>query len=187
LTAKEQRVNILETQRLVLRRLRMTDLEALYALYRDEELRRYFPEGVLTLEETRRELEWFLEGHPDHPELGLWATIEKESGAFIGRCGLLPWEIEGQREVEVAYLLDKRYWGRGLATEAARAIVRYGFERLNLERLIALIDPQNLASRRVAERIGMRLDREVDGIDGDGIPTLIYSILRLAEPPLQTV
>lgn len=171
---------VLETRRLALRRLRMDDLEALSALYRDEEVRRYFPEGVLSLEETRRELEWFIDAHPPHPELGLWATIEKETGAFIGRCGLLPWEIEGRHEVEVAYLLDKRYWGQGLATEAARAIVRNGFERLNLERLIALIDPENLASRRVAERIGMSLEKEVEGIGGDGIPTLIYSIAREA-------
>ena len=169
---------VLETERLILRRLRMDDLEALSALYRDHELRRYFPEGVLSLEETQRELDWFLNGHPVHPELGLWASIEKETGAFIGRCGLLPWDIEGRHEVEVAYLLDRRYWGRGLATEAARAIIQYGFERLNLERLIALIDPENLASRRVAERIGMGLEKEVEGIGGDGIPTLIYSISR---------
>jgi RimJ/RimL family protein N-acetyltransferase len=57
--------------------------------YRDPEIRRYFPEGTLTLEETRDELAWFLNGHPDYPELGLWATIHKPTGQFIGRCGLL--------------------------------------------------------------------------------------------------
>ena len=107
--------------------------------------------------------------------MGLWATLYKPTGAFIGRCGLLPWTIEQQSEVEVAYLLDKAYWGQSLATEAAQAIVRYGFEQLQLNRLICLIDPDNQASRRVAEKIGMTLEKEMAGIEGDGIPTLLYS------------
>ncbi|MCB0153566.1 MAG: GNAT family N-acetyltransferase, partial [Anaerolineae bacterium] len=64
---------------------------------------------------------------------------------------------------------------QGLATEAARGIVRYGFEQLQLPRLICLIDPDNRASRSVAEKIGMTLEKELAGIDGDGIPTLIYA------------
>ena len=99
---------ILETKRLLLRRLVMDDLDALFALYSDEEIRRYFPEGTLTYEETKEELEWFLNGHPNYPELGLWATIYKETGQFIGRCGLLPWVIDQHPEVEIAYLLDKK-------------------------------------------------------------------------------
>lgn len=79
---------ILETERLVLRRLLPEDLDALYALYSDPEIRRYYPEGTLTYPETKEELEWFLNGHPAYPELGLWATVHKESGRFIGRCGL---------------------------------------------------------------------------------------------------
>jgi RimJ/RimL family protein N-acetyltransferase len=171
---------ILETERLVLRRLVMEDLNDLHALYSDPEIRRYFPDGVLTLDETREELEWFLHGHPAHPELGLWATIHKESGKFIGRCGLLPWTIEGRVEVEIAYLLDKVFWHQGLATEAAQGILQYGFEKLNLTRLICLIDPKNTASQNVARRIGMTLEQQVDGIAGDNFPTLIYSIIRHA-------
>jgi RimJ/RimL family protein N-acetyltransferase len=136
---------ILETERMAMRRLAPGDLDALYALYRDPDIRRYFPEGVLTLEETREELEWFLNGHPDHPELGLWATIHKESGQFIGRCGLLPWTIDGVDEVEIAYMIAKPYQRQGIGAEAARALVRYGFEMLGLKRLIALIDPAHEA------------------------------------------
>ncbi|HUG34017.1 MAG TPA: GNAT family N-acetyltransferase [Anaerolineales bacterium] len=164
-----------ETKHLILRHLVMDDLDALFALYRDPEIRKYFPEGVLTLEETREELEWHMHGHPRHPQLGLWATIHKESGKFIGRCGLLPWEIDDRLEVEIAYLLDKSFWGQGLAAEAARGLMEYGFEKLRLSRLICLIDPDNIASQRVAERIGMTLERKVDGIAGDNFPTLIYS------------
>jgi len=167
---------ILETKRLLLRRLIMNDLNDLFALYRDPEIRKYFPEGVLTLKETKEELEWHMNGHPTYPELGLWATIHKETRKFIGRCGLLPWDIDGRLEVEIAYLLDKSFWHQGLATEAAQGILKYGFEKLNLSRLICLIDPENIASQRVAARIGMTLERKVDGIAGDNYPTLIYSV-----------
>jgi len=167
---------ILETSRLSFRHLTLGDLDDLYALYSDIEIRKFFPEGILSYEETREELEWHMHGHPDHPELGLWATIYKETSKFIGRCGLLPWTIEGQYEVEIAYLIDKAFWHRGLATEAANGIMKYAFEKLNLTRLICLIDPENLASQRVAERVGMALERKVDGFDGDNFPTLIYTI-----------
>lgn len=169
-------MKILETERLLLRRLVMDDLDALYKLYSDPEVRQYYPEGVLNYEETREELEWFLNGHPKHPELGLWATIHKPSGKFVGRCGLLPWTIEGRHEVEIAYLLDKELWGQGLASEGALAIRDYAFKKLGLPRLVCLIDPKNIASQKVAEKIGMTLEKQVDGIDGDNYPTLIYSI-----------
>jgi ribosomal-protein-alanine N-acetyltransferase len=171
-------MKILETDRLILRQLVPDDLDNLFALYRDPEIRRYFPEGTLTYEETKEELEWFLNGHPKHPELGLWATILKGSDQFIGRCGLLPWTIDGQNEVEVAYLIAREYWRQGLGTEAAQAILQYGFEQLGLSRLICMIDPANIASRRVAEKIGMTLEKELDGFEGDNMPFLIYSTFK---------
>ena len=167
---------ILETPRLLLRHLTLDDLDDLFVLYQDPEIRRYFPDGVKNYEDTKEELEWYLYGHPEHPALGLWATVHKEAGKFIGRCGLLPWEIDNKLEVEIAYLLDKRFWHQGLATEAANGILRYGFQTLELPRLICLIDPENIASQKVARRIGMRLEKKVDGIAGDNFPTLIYSI-----------
>ena len=171
-------MKILETDRLIFRHLLPDDLDQLFVLYSDPEIRRYFPEGTLTYEETKEELEWFLNGHPKHPELGLWATILKESNQLIGRCGLLPWTIEGRYEVEVAYMIAKEYWRQGLGTEAAGAILQYGFEQLGLSRLICLIDPANDASRRVAVKIGMTFERELAEIDGDGLPTLVYSISK---------
>jgi ribosomal-protein-alanine N-acetyltransferase len=166
---------ILETERLLLRRFVLEDLDALYVLYRDPEVRRYFPEGTLTFDETREELEWFLNGHPKHPELGLWATIHKATGEFIGRCGLLPWTIDGMDEVEVAYMIGKSYWGQGLGTEAARGIRDYAFAELGFTRLICLIDEHNLASIRVAEKIGMAFEKE--GQDDLG-PFHLYAINR---------
>lgn len=164
---------IFETERLVLRRLVIEDLDALYELYRDPEIRRYFPEGTLDLKGTRAELEWFLNGHPRHPELGLWATIHKPTGAFIGRCGLLPWMIEGRLEIEIAYLLGRPYWRQGLGSEVARGLVRYGFDRLGLKRLIALIDADNLASVRTAESAGLRFERD---LVLDEAPCRVYAV-----------
>jgi ribosomal-protein-alanine N-acetyltransferase len=166
-------VKILETKRLILRHLLPEDLDDLFALYRDPEIRRYFPEGTLTYEETKEELEWFLNGHPDHPELGLWATILKENGRFIGRCGLLPWTLERRPEVEVAYLLAKEYWRQGLGSEAAQAIVHYAYEQLGLTRLICMIDLGNEGSMKVARNIGMSLERETEDEEG---PFLLYSM-----------
>ena len=171
---------ILETNRLILRHQVIEDLDALWALYCNPEITKYIPDAPRSIEEAREELEWHMNGHPKYPELGLWATIHRESGKFIGRCGLLPWTIDGQREVEVAYTIAQEYWGRGLATEAARGILDYGFEQLHLTRVICLMAPENQASQRVAHKIGMTLERLVDGIAGDNFPTLIYSIDRRA-------
>lgn len=152
-------MKILETKRLLLRHPVVEDLEAYFALYRDPEMRRYFPDGTLTLEETREEVEWYLKGHPRHAELGLWATIHKETGQFIGRCGLLPWTIDGQDEVEIAYMIAKSFWGQGLGTEAAQGIRDYAFVKLKLTRLVCLITPGNAASVRVAEKTGMAFEK----------------------------
>lgn len=168
-------VIILETERLLLRKLTLDDLDALYALYRDPEIRQYFPEGTLTYEQTREELEWIIEVYYGKHGFGLWATIYKETGEFIGRCGLLPWNIEGRAEVEVAYLLDKRFWGRGLATEAARGIIQYAFNELRMTRLICLPEPENAGSVNVAQKAGMTLERE---IILDGTPALVFAIAK---------
>ncbi len=171
----EFQANILETPRLLLRNLTMNDLDDLFALYRDPEVRKFFPDGTLTYEQTKEELRWIIDVYYGKYGFGLWATIHKETGAFIGRCGLIPWTLEGRSEVEVAYLLAKTYWGQGLATEAAQAILGYGFERLPVERLICVIDPENRASVKVATKIGMTYKKEVE--DEYGWASL-YAIAR---------
>jgi len=168
---------ILETERLILRHFFPSDLAELFALYGDPEIRRYFPDGTLTFEETREELEWYLNGHPDHPELGLWATIHKQIGRFIGRCGLLPWTIEQRDEVEIAYLLNKSFWRQGLGTEVACGLLGYGFVELRLPRLICMMFKQNEASRRVALSVGMRFEKEIVADFG---PAMLYALSKQA-------
>lgn len=153
---------ILETERLILRRQLPTDVDDLWAIYCDPAVVRHIPDAARTREETQRELAWHEHGHPRHPELGLWAAIHKATGRYIGRCGLLPWAIDGQDEVEVAFLFAQKFWGQGLGTEVAQAIATYGFAQLGLTRLICLIEPGNQASVRVAEKLGMHFEREFE-------------------------
>ena len=169
---------ILETERLLLRHQVIEDLDDLWALYCDPEITKYIPDAPRSREEAQEELEWHMHGHPKHPELGLWATIHKETGKFIGRCGLLPWTIDDVNEVEVAYTIARNYWGQGLGSEAAQAILKYGFEKLHLSRMVCLIDPANKATQKVAEKMGMAWEKTVNGYEGDHIPFWIYSINR---------
>lgn len=169
---------ILETERLILRHQVLSDLDDLWALYQNPNITKYIPDAPRSREEAQEELEWHMNGHPKHPELGLWATIHKETGKFIGRCGLLPWTIDGQYDVEVAYTIAEDFWGQGLGSEAAQGILQYGFETLKLKRMICLIDPENIPSQRVAEKIGMAWEKTVDGYEGDNIPFYIYSITK---------
>lgn len=169
-------MQVLETDRVMLRRLEPGDLDALAALYADPDIRRFFPEGTLTRAETAEELAWFTSGgDPDHPALGLWAAIDKRDQSFIGRSGLIPWGIDRRTEIEIAYLLAKSHWRRGLGAEIATALVRHGFGTLGLTRLIALIDPQNEASRRTALKAGLHHERDMIH---DGTPCSLYAIER---------
>ncbi len=172
------RTIILETERLLLRRQVIEDLDDLWAFYSDPRITQYIPDAPRSREQAREELEWHQHGHRRNPRLGLWATIHRPTGTFIGRCGLLPWSIEGREEVEVAYAIAPAYWGQGLATEAARAILRHAFDELHFTRLICLIDPDNVASQRVAQKIGMSFERRVPEYEGDNTPFDIYSTER---------
>ncbi len=166
-------------------------------------MRRYFPEGTLTHEETREELEWCIEVYDGRYGYGLWATVRKDRDELIGRCGLIPWRatetIEGElilegadehpvdgvtSEIELAYLLGREHWGQGLATEAARAIVDHAMRTLRPPRLICLFDPRNVASQRVAERVGFTFDREVL-LDGERLP--MHSLRAGSTPTQATV
>jgi ribosomal-protein-alanine N-acetyltransferase len=88
------------------------------------------------------------------PKDALWPVIETASGRVIGDCGLIKKEVEGSTETELIYVFAEEAWGNSYATEAARALCSYAFDQLHLERLIALIDPENKASARVAEKAG---------------------------------
>ncbi len=166
---------IFETERLRFRRFVRDDLGHLVRLYADPEIRRYFPDGVRDAAQTKDEMEWFLNGHPRDPRLGLWAANHRATGEFIGRGGLLPWTIDGALEIEIAYMVDKRFWRQGYGSESAAGLVRHAFEVLGLSRVIALIDPDHESSRSTASRAGLKFEKQ---IEMDGILSDVYALER---------
>ncbi len=144
---------VLETKRLVLRHAVAEDADAVAVLWADPEVMRFMG-GPRPAERTRKLVR---EARPE--PIGLWTTIERETGAFVGDCGLVEKEVDGRTDVELTCVLDKTFWGRGLATEAARALCRYAFETLRRDRVIALVDLENSASARVAEKAGLAYER----------------------------
>ena len=151
---------VLETERLVLRHLSLNDLDSLAAIQSDVEVMRYMASGPLTWEQTAHNLERCIALQAENG-FSLWGAIEKAGGRLIGRCGLLPHSLQGRDEVEVAYLIARSHWGRGLATEAALALRDHGFDCLGLDRLVSIIHRDNLASRKVAEKVGLRPERMI--------------------------
>lgn len=164
----------IETARLLLRMFSRDDLDDLSRIYADGDVMRYLSGHPLTREETAGWLNYFLAGWEDYG-FGWWAVVLRESGELIGHCGLQ--FIHVTPEVEVTYGLATRYWRMGLASEAARACLRYGFAQLKLDRIYALADPGNIGSHRVMERVGMRYDKteyyKDDLYEGD----LIYYVI----------
>jgi RimJ/RimL family protein N-acetyltransferase len=171
-------VKVLETERLILRRMALSDVDNLLGIFSDPVAMRYYP-GTRDRQETIGWIEWTL-GNYERDGIGLWVAILKETGEFAGQCGLVVQEVDGRREVEIGYLFLRRCWGRGLATEAARACRNHGFDRLGYDRLISLIRPDNLPSRRVAERVGMTLEQE---IERRGMRMCVYAIEKSAARP----
>jgi RimJ/RimL family protein N-acetyltransferase len=163
----------LETERLTLRMLRESDLEAYAAMVGDPEVMRFIGNGQpLTRPFAWRNLAMIL-GHWQLRGYGLWAAEERASGQLVGRIGC--WNPEGWPGLEVGWLLRRASWGRGYATEGARAALDFAFTRLGRPEVISLIQPDNAASIRVAERIGERLDRRVELM---GRTALVYRITR---------
>jgi ribosomal-protein-alanine N-acetyltransferase len=149
---------LIETERLVIRDLGISDVEALARTWCDPDVTRFMG-GPRDAAEVRRILAEDARS-TSPPAMDLWPVLEKRSGQVVGQCGLLEKEVDGQAEVELVYVLARAAWGRGYATEAAAAIQGYAREHLGLQRLIALIDPENGASERVALKVGLRLERK---------------------------
>lgn len=151
---------ILETEHLLFRPLTLADLDDMAALYADPEVMRYLG-GPRSRDEVQRVLNGYIQEYQTYGH-SFFATIDKEEQRFIGHCGLLNQEVEGNPEVELAYVLARPYWQRGLALEGALALKEYGLQQRGFPRLVSLIPPENLASIHIAEKIGMHYDRDVD-------------------------
>jgi RimJ/RimL family protein N-acetyltransferase len=135
-----------------MRPLRVSDLDALTEIYQHPLVARWI--GAHTREDVERELSQHIATQATLG-FGFWAIEDRESGRLIGDCGLQPLEHHGP-EIELGYDLHPSVWGRGLATEAAREVVRQAFGPLGLEQIVAVVKPDHLASQRVLEKAGLR-------------------------------
>jgi RimJ/RimL family protein N-acetyltransferase len=150
---------VIVTPRLRLRGFRAHDLDALAMIYADAEVARYLRSGVRTQAQTASVLDEYIAEWPDQG-YGVWAVAARDGGALLGMCGFVA-------RAELGYIFARVAWGRGIATEAARACLQYGFERLGWDAIGAGALRENAASLRVLEKLGMRREPN-DYFDANG-------------------
>ena len=163
---------LFETPRLIGRQLAAVDTDALFQVYGDKDAMRWVGDGEpLPREDCVRWVE-VTENNYARRGYGMSALVLRESGAVIGFCGLV--HPGGQEAVEIKYALVRDHWGQGLATEAVGAMLAYGAQAFELSRVIATIYPENLASQRVLEKVGMRVLEDRGNDDGSITRLLVW-------------
>jgi len=167
---------ILETKRLILRRQKESDVEPLVALWSDPEVTRYLG-GPRDQEALRESFEQSGES-PFAEDYDLWPVVDKKTGRVIGHSGLLDKEIDEKTEIELVYVIASDHWGKGYATEIALALRDYAFKEMGLDRIVALVEPENKPSERVAVKIGMSYKATITRSKG---PRKLY-VLDAPEP-----
>ena len=167
---------MIETKRLILRRLVIADHEALDALFADEEVMESSNDGPLNTKGVGTWLKDQIEGYQKNSGIDILAVELRSTSEVIGYCGLTKFpDIDGATEIEIGYRLIRKFWGYGYATEAASAVRDYAFSELDLPRLVALIEPVNRRSVAVARKLGMTYEKEVM-LEGYDHPDHFYSI-----------
>ncbi|MDQ8202697.1 GNAT family N-acetyltransferase [Pelagicoccus sp. SDUM812003] len=164
----------IETARLILRPFREEDLDDEFSILGDPETMSFYPRPY-----TKAEVAGVIAQNIQTYEssgYGLFAAIDKRSGRYVGDCGITIQKIDGEELFEVGYRIHKSFWGMGLAPEAARAMVGYGFGNLGLKELYSYMAKDHHQSRRTAEKAGMTLKKEYRNTRNRGILTTVYSI-----------
>ena len=164
---------IIETGRLLLRMFEVSDLDSMVRLFIDAEVQKYLsPENRRTREQMRITLQNLIR-HWKERGFGLWCVSKKRDNKMLGYCGFQYFDQTSDREILFAFFKD--FWGKGFATEAADACLKFGFEKLLFERVFAATHPENAASRCVLEKIGMVCQEKTTHY---GIDTIAYEISR---------
>ncbi|HLB40635.1 MAG TPA: GNAT family N-acetyltransferase [Candidatus Babeliales bacterium] len=161
------------TARTYLRPFALTDLPLLQALHQDPQVMRYFHSGPRSTTDSTRHLHELI-AHQAQYQFSSWAVFSQATDEFIGRAGPLVWPETGA--LEIGYVLHQKFWGQGLGTELARALVQWVFQHLAIEQIIAVTMPENLASRRVLEKAGLQLQQQ---LEINGYPAVQYVITRV--------
>lgn len=150
---------ILETPRLKLRKFRADDEDAMALIYSDIDVMRYIGTGVtVAKEQVKKSINHWIE-YEKKFGFSNWVVTEKDNDIMIGKCGF-NW-IPDNSDIEISYLFDKQYWGKGYATEVAGAVLKHGFETLGLNRVVGFVYPQNMQSIKVLKKIGLVYEKDV--------------------------
>ncbi len=170
----DSNLKILQIDGLTMEPLQLSDLDSLARIWSDPEVTRFLPSrgNPIPKEKVEKALASFVE-HWQEQEYGIWKIVEDETDKMVGYCGLR--YLDELNEVELVYGLSKEYWGRGIATKAAKASVLYGFDVANLDRIIAMALPDNEPSKKVIEKAGLKYEKQIHIFNLDG---LYYSIER---------
>lgn len=147
-------MSIIETERLFLRELKLSDTEQLANILSDSETMQYYPEPF-DREKVKNWILWNMDNYKKYNH-GLWAVVTKDSDIFIGDCGITIQQIEEETVPEIGFHIHKEYWNKGYATEAAKACKAYAFEVLNYPKVFSYTTTKNIPSQRVAKKIGMQ-------------------------------
>lgn len=154
---------MIETKRMILRDYNLDDFHFLNTLLKDPQMVKYIGNGKTKNEtETKAFYDWIIASYDKHQDYGLKIIESKETGERIGHAGLVPQLINGEELIEIGYWISTNFWGQGFATEVAKALRDYGEKELDLHKMIALIQVDNLASQKVARNIGMVEEREIE-------------------------
>jgi ribosomal-protein-alanine N-acetyltransferase len=156
------------SERLLIRAWKESDAEAFYELTQDEGFNLY-PINVYRQKSIDTAREWI------RNVKGKLAVFEKESSKLIGMGGLTPWTWEGEELFDITYRLRESAWGKGYGWELAEALVHHGFRELGLDQITATITPDNLPSKKIAEKLGMKFDQHILLL---GVPTDLYRLRR---------
>jgi ribosomal-protein-alanine N-acetyltransferase len=158
----------IETDRLVLRCFGLDDLPVFHSIVSQPEVMKYLPEDVMSLEETQEILAWLVESYdvntPDQIRKFTVAVVSRKNNTVIGWCGFGPLEFD-PGQIELFYGISYPEWGKGYATEAAGAMLRYGFETIGLKEIVAVVNHDNLASKRVIEKLNLIYRKNIHGLE----------------------
>lgn len=148
-------IDPIETERLILRPCQMADLDTFALICSDPLVMQYIGNGQpIDYAATQTLLEWIISQHQKWG-FGLLAITIKETQQFIGFCGLIQQMVDDVVHIELGYRLDRAFWGKGIASEAAKAVKQYAHHSLRIANLISIIHQNNMASKKVAQKIGM--------------------------------
>ena len=152
------KVPTLTTERLILRPFTDADIEPMYQIISAKDVMRYFPPGPPITRQRAEKMVQSIQRHWEEYEYGLWAWTLREGGQLMGRVGLQ--RIPETGEMEVDFILGRDFWSQGYATEAGRASLRFAMDHLDPEFIVGIVHPENIASQRVLEKIGLlRVER----------------------------